>query len=384
MKVLYILYQLFIALPILLVLTILTAIVTIIGSWIGNPHFWGYYPGKIWSQLFCYVLLIPVKVVGHPEVLKKTSYVFVANHQGSFDIFLIYGFLGRNFKWMMKKSLRKMPFVGKACEAAGHIFVDKSGPKKVIETIEHARHVLQDGTSLVVFPEGARTFTGHMGYFKKGAFQLADDLQLPVVPLTIIGSFNILPRTGGFVSWHPMTLVVHKPIYPQSQGMENIKATMEEAYREIEKDLPEKYQGVVFKSVRSLLYNFLNQGSHDRIRKIAAQHNENTRSQYIIIILLDKLLSQCIHFSSQFLTFSRYLTLNFIRCFSIHNHTALLTLQLVCSVIQRSLFSHKIIQTIIQRSSGNYNTGIINTDGYFPFFNDKRHDTLIIHIQGCH
>ena len=71
MKVLYILYQLFIALPILLVLTILTAIVTIIGSWIGNPHFWGYYPGKIWSQLFCYVLLIPVKVVGHPEVLEK-------------------------------------------------------------------------------------------------------------------------------------------------------------------------------------------------------------------------------------------------------------------------------------------------------------------------
>ena len=177
MKVLYILYQLFIALPILLVLTILTAIVTIIGSWIGDPHFWGYYPGKIWSQLFCYVLLIPVKVVGHPEVLKKTSYVFVANHQGSFDIFLIYGFLGRNFKWMMKKSLRKMPFVGKACEAAGHIFVDKSGPKKVIETIEHARHVLQNGTSLVVFPEGARTFTGHMGYFKKGAFQLAEVLK---------------------------------------------------------------------------------------------------------------------------------------------------------------------------------------------------------------
>ena len=96
--------------------------------------------------------------------------MFVANHQGSFDIFLIYGFLGRNFKWMMKKSLRKMPFVGKACEAAGHIFVDKSGPKKVIETIEHARHVLQDGTSLVVFPRRCTyLLPGHMGYFKKGA-----------------------------------------------------------------------------------------------------------------------------------------------------------------------------------------------------------------------
>ena len=225
MKALYILYQIFIALPILLVLTILTALVTIVGSWIGDPHVWGYYPGKIWSQLFCYVLLIPVKVVGHPEVLDKTSYVFVANHQGSFDIFLIYGFLGRNFKWMMKKSLRKMPFVGKACEAA--------------------RNVLQNGTSLVVFPEGARTFTGHMGYFKKGAFQLADELQLPVVPLTIVGSFNVLPRTGGFVSWHPMTLIIHKPIYPQSQGIDNIKTTMEEAYKEIEKSLPEEYQGKV-------------------------------------------------------------------------------------------------------------------------------------------
>ena len=71
MKALYILYQIFIALPILLVLTILTALVTIVGSWIGDPHVWGYYPGKIWSQLFCYVLLIPVKVVGHPEVLTK-------------------------------------------------------------------------------------------------------------------------------------------------------------------------------------------------------------------------------------------------------------------------------------------------------------------------
>ncbi len=245
MKIFYIFYQICIAAPILLVLTLLTALVTIVGSWIGNPHFWGYYPGKIWSQLFCYVLLIPVKVVGHPEVKKDTSYVFIANHQGSFDIFLIYGFLGRNFKWMMKKSLRKMPFVGKACEAAGHIFVDKSGPKKIYATIKHARKVLQGGTSLVVFPEGARSFTGHMGYFKKGAFQLADELQLPVVPLTIDGSFDILPRTGGFLKWHPMTLTIHKPIHPQSKGMENIKRMMEESYREIEKALPKKYQGMI-------------------------------------------------------------------------------------------------------------------------------------------
>lgn len=107
MKILYIIYQVCFALPILLVLTILTALVTIIGSLIGGAHIWGYYPGKIWSQLICYILLIPVEVHGREKIHKRTSYVFVPNHQGAFDIFLIYGFLGRNFKWMMKKSLRK-------------------------------------------------------------------------------------------------------------------------------------------------------------------------------------------------------------------------------------------------------------------------------------
>ena len=245
MKYLYRIYQICIALPVLLVLTLLTALTTIVGSAIGSAHFWGYYPGKIWSQLFCYVLLIRVKVKGHENIDKKTSYVFVANHQGSFDIFLIYGFLGRNFKWMMKKSLRKMPFVGKACESAGHIFVDRSGPRKVLETINQARTTLTDGISLVVFPEGARTFTGHMGYFKKGAFQLADELQLPVVPLTIDGSFDILPRTGKWVTRHRMILTIHTPIAPKGHGADKMKETMDEAYAVIQTALPASYQGMV-------------------------------------------------------------------------------------------------------------------------------------------
>jgi 1-acyl-sn-glycerol-3-phosphate acyltransferases len=245
MRILYYIYQICIALPILLILTILTALVTIIGSLIGGAHIWGYYPGKMWSILICFFLLIPVKVKGREKVKKRTSYVFVSNHQGAFDIFLIYGFLGRNFKWMMKKSLRKLPFVGKACESAGHIFVDRSGPKKILQTIKQARGSLKDGISLVVFPEGARTFTGHMGYFKKGAFQLADDLQLAVVPLTIDGSFEVLSRTGKWVSPHKMILTIHDPILPKGKGMENIKETMAEAYAAVQSALPEKYKGMV-------------------------------------------------------------------------------------------------------------------------------------------
>ena len=245
MTLLYRIYQICIAVPILLVCTILTALVTIIGSWLGSAHFWGYYPGKIWSIIFCRVLLIPVVVRGHENVDKKTSYVFVANHQGAFDIFLIYGFLGRNFKWMMKKSLRKIPFVGKACESAGHIFVERGNPKKMVAMMRKAEASLTDGVSLVVFPEGARTFTGHMGYFKRGAFQLADDLQLAVVPVTIDGSFEILPRTGKWVHRHRLTLTIHEPIPPKCKGPENVKATMTEAYAAVESALPEKYKGMV-------------------------------------------------------------------------------------------------------------------------------------------
>lgn len=247
MKFLYRTYQLLIVLPLGLVATVLTALITIIGSFLGSAHFWGYYPGKLWSAFICRILLLPIKVEGRENIDRRQSYVFVANHQGPMDIFLIYGFLGRNFKWMMKKALRRIFLVGYACEKAHHIFVDKSGPKKIQETIDHARETLQDGTSLVVFPEGSRTFTGHMGIFRKGAFQLADELQLPVVPITIDGSFDVLPRTAGFnfVNFHRMRLVIHRPIMPTGKGTADIAQTMDESYKVIMAALPERYQGYV-------------------------------------------------------------------------------------------------------------------------------------------
>ena len=147
----------------------------------------------------------------------------------------------------MKRSLRKVPFVGIACEYAHHIFVDKRGPSKIRETYDRARAILREGMSLVVFPEGARTFTGHMGVFRRGAFMLADELQLPVVPLTINGSFDVLPRMrdGRFVSWHRLSLTIHEPIWPTGKGIENEKQTMDKAYRAIMDGLVPEYQGYV-------------------------------------------------------------------------------------------------------------------------------------------
>ena len=242
---LYRIYQLFIGLPLLVILTIITALEVGIGTTIGNGHFWGYYPGHWWGKLILKLFLIPVKVEGRENLEKDQSYVFVANHQGAIDIFLIYGWLGRNFKWMMKQSLRKMPFVGWACEKSHQIFVNKHGVSNIKKTYDDARRTLQGGTSVTVFPEGSRTFTGHMAHFKKGAFALADELQLPVVPLTINGSFNVLPRMrdGRFVRWHRLSRTIHQPLYPVGQAQETIQATMAQAYDSVMSALAPEYQG---------------------------------------------------------------------------------------------------------------------------------------------
>lgn len=92
MNFLYKIYQLLIVLPLGLTATALTAIVTSLGCYLGNAHFWGYYPGKVWSWFLCRLLLLPIKVEGRENIDRHQSYVFVANHQGPMDIFLIYGF----------------------------------------------------------------------------------------------------------------------------------------------------------------------------------------------------------------------------------------------------------------------------------------------------
>ncbi|MBQ2196961.1 MAG: 1-acyl-sn-glycerol-3-phosphate acyltransferase [Prevotella sp.] len=247
MKYLYRIYQLFIAAPVILVATIITAVTVTIGCMLGNGHFWGYYPGRWWGWVIIRVLLLPVKVEGRENLQSGQSYVFVSNHQGAFDIFLIYGFLQRNFKWMMKRQIRNIPLMGLACEASHQIFVDKRGPSKIKETYTKARATLKDGMSLVVFPEGSRSFTGHMGVFRRGAFMLADELQLPVAPLTINGSFNVMPRMRDmhFVNWHPLTLTIHKPIAPVGQGAENIKHLEQESYQVVMSGLVPEYQGYV-------------------------------------------------------------------------------------------------------------------------------------------
>ncbi len=241
MLILYRIYQFVIMIPMIVALTIVTGLITVVGSLLGGGRFWGYWPAHVWAKFCTWLTLVRVTVSGRGNIDPHTSYVFVANHQGAYDIFAVYGFLNHNFKWLMKAGLRKFPVIGVACAAAGHVFVDNSSPSAIRRTMAKAERTLQGGMSVVVFPEGSRTRTGRMRPFHKGAYQLSMEFGLPVVPMTIDGAFDVLPRG----SWLPrpgrIKLTIHPPVDPPVDEADR-RRVIDASYEAVHSALPPRHQ----------------------------------------------------------------------------------------------------------------------------------------------
>ncbi|MDU1904458.1 MAG: lysophospholipid acyltransferase family protein [Dysgonomonas sp.] len=236
-------YQWLIFIPVLVVSSIVTAITVMIGCTIGNDKFWGYYPPKYWSKIICRTAFCRIKIKKNNKLDPDQSYVFVANHQGAFDIFLTYGYLGQNIKWVQKYELRKIPFVGKASEIAGHVFVDSSSVKAMTRTISKAQEELQKGVSMVIFPEGARSETGKMGRFKKGAYIIATQMQLPIVPITLNGPYDVSKIHSKQLNLgKSMEIIVHDPIPTEGLSEESIPELIQKTHDVIKSGLWEKYK----------------------------------------------------------------------------------------------------------------------------------------------
>ena len=230
MKPFYILYQYLVAWPLLAVLTVFTAVFTICTVPWRNAEF-VHKVQQFWSRSFFWLMFLPVSVDGEEHIQKGQSYVFVANHQSMFDVWLVYGWLPVIFKWLMKAELRKVPFVGIGCKAAGHIFVDRRNAKASMESLKEVEKQLSNGVCTVIFPEGTRSLNGEVGRFKRGAFQIAIDLGLPVIPLSLDGCFEVLPKGKPFVHHHPVHMHIGEPIdlkqYQDAEGKIDANAAIE-------------------------------------------------------------------------------------------------------------------------------------------------------------
>lgn len=219
-------YKWLFILPLLLTTTLICGIMAIIFALLFTPRV-GTIWGVIWARINSFFTPMTVHVVGAEHIEPGTSYVIASNHQSMYDIYVLYGWLGVDFKWVMKKELEQVPVLGLACKVLGHIYIDRSDTKSAVETINAARTKIVDGTCVLFFPEGTRSGDGKIRPFKKGAFKMAMDLGIPVLPVTINGTRSILPKGSLDLTPGGATLTIHKPIPVKGYHEENLTELMD-------------------------------------------------------------------------------------------------------------------------------------------------------------
>ena len=195
---------------------LLTGIVSILG-WLGIvvlhisprkiqvlPCFWGRFLSRCSG--------VTVKVVGVEKLEKNRPYIFAANHQSQFDIFVVQGYLDMDIRFLAKKELFDIPIFGPAMRKSGYIAVDRSHGRQAIRSLEEAARKIAEGTSVVIFPEGTRSPDGNLLPFKAGGMLLALKAGVPIVPVAISGTHEILPKGKLFPRSGKVTISVGDPI----------------------------------------------------------------------------------------------------------------------------------------------------------------------------
>lgn len=155
-----------------------------------------HYYTVLWTRL--YLTINPgwrIRVEHRERINRSISYILVSNHQSIIDIALLLQ-LGINFKWVSKMELARVPFVGWVIWMNNHILVRRGDKQSVVQMAEACKKTLAEGTSVFMFPEGTRTGNGELQAFKEGAFILAKDAGVPILPVVLDGASKALPRKG--------------------------------------------------------------------------------------------------------------------------------------------------------------------------------------------
>jgi 1-acyl-sn-glycerol-3-phosphate acyltransferase len=166
-----------------------------------------------WSRRFVGIPPLDYMITGADKVELGRQYVFVSNHQSNFDIPLLFRSIRVPIRFLAKKELFKIPFVGMAMGVVGIVKIDRTAGMSAHEAINAGvADARERGFSLIVFPEGTRSRTGEMAAFKKGAFRIAIDNQLMLVPVVIAGTFEVSPPGQWLIRPGRAKVVVLDPI----------------------------------------------------------------------------------------------------------------------------------------------------------------------------
>ncbi len=168
--------------------------------------------GGLWGRGLVRAVPARLRVSGLEHIDPAGSYILVANHLSLMDIPALYGWLPLDLKWIMKKEVRRIPVIGIGTALLGHIFLDRRNHEAAVRELQQVKANLQPGTSILFFPEGTRSRDGRLHAFKMGAFHMARDLELPLLPISLTGTQEILTPDG--IDLHPGTarMIIHPPI----------------------------------------------------------------------------------------------------------------------------------------------------------------------------
>lgn len=167
---------------------------------------------RAWGRIITRLSGVTVCMRGLERLERGRPYIFAANHQSQFDIFVLQGYLDFDFRWLAKLELFQVPLFGRAMRLAGYIPVDRSHSRKAIQSLDEAAGRIADGTSVIIFPEGTRSPDGSLQPFKAGAMVLAIKAGVEVVPVAILGTHQVLPKGRLLVRPGRVEIRVGEPI----------------------------------------------------------------------------------------------------------------------------------------------------------------------------
>jgi 1-acyl-sn-glycerol-3-phosphate acyltransferase len=176
---------------------------------------------NIWGKILLMICSTKVQVIGKENILRGKPQVFMANHQSDFDILITLAYVPGQFRWIAKKELFSIPVFGQAMRGAGYIEIDRQNHEKALQSLDLAALRIRQGKSVMTFPEGTRSRDGEIKAFKQGTFYLAIQSGVPIVPITIIGSGDIMPKRSLKVKPGKIKLVIDKPIAVKGYSLED-------------------------------------------------------------------------------------------------------------------------------------------------------------------